>query len=242
MDLKKRIAEYIQQILILYGFKQRELADAMGISLGRLSAYIKGKELPRLDVVIRLAEIGGLTIDDLLKTDKPPVAKKMFISGKGEGADSAKREVHGYAYQPGDIAEEQLPEIEALVNEIFELENRFKKHGLKGKTKAAIYSSIAKQFGVSHYRKIGQVNVNKLKAELQKWSGGLKRSSAFPPSRPPSERTVQLILAIRKIAKEKLGWTESGIDDFVCGKYESAAMKNLGEQDLEDLLTTIEKL
>lgn len=47
--------------------------------LGSLSAYIKGEELPRVDILLKLAEIGGVTMDDLLKTDNPPQKKEISI-------------------------------------------------------------------------------------------------------------------------------------------------------------------
>lgn len=69
----------IKQILEEYALTQVELASMLGISQGSLSAYIRKKECPNMVVLIRLADLAGLTLEELLKTSKPPVKRALYV-------------------------------------------------------------------------------------------------------------------------------------------------------------------
>jgi len=72
-EIKARLSVFITNLLTGYDISQRKLARWLRITVSRLNGYYKGNQLPRADILIKIAEIGGLTIDDLLKTDNPPV-------------------------------------------------------------------------------------------------------------------------------------------------------------------------
>lgn len=50
---------------------QCELAKLMGVTQGAVSQWEKGIAKPRTDLLPKLAEVLGCTIDDLLRTDAP---------------------------------------------------------------------------------------------------------------------------------------------------------------------------
>ena len=76
--LKRRIAIFLNALMVRGPLTHRSLADLLGISSGRLSAYTKGRELPRLDLVLRLAEVGNVTLDQLLKEGLEPKVYEGF--------------------------------------------------------------------------------------------------------------------------------------------------------------------
>jgi transcriptional regulator with XRE-family HTH domain len=163
MKLKERIGEFLQSLLTGYGLKQKELADALEISLGSLTAYLHGKELPRLEVIIKIADLGGVTLDDLLKTDMPPAAKVISIKTGARGVvvenntgnmqidtgdhyhNTLVRKAYKYTYETGDFTEEQAAKIQDLVNQVVELEAQIRK---QPRTHAAGYGAMRKHFKV----------------------------------------------------------------------------------------------
>lgn len=96
-------------------FSQEELADKIGVSRQTLSKYETGESLPDIEKCKLLAEIFGVTIDDLISYDKeeqenlglgiPPKGKHIFglvkVGDKGQIVIPAKaRKI--FDIQPGD--------------------------------------------------------------------------------------------------------------------------------------------
>ena len=48
------------------GFKQREVADLIGINSVTLSGYETGKNEPPMEVLVRLSDLYGVSLDSLL--------------------------------------------------------------------------------------------------------------------------------------------------------------------------------
>jgi len=251
MDLKERVKTFITQLLTEYDLKQQELADELGVSLGRFAAYAKGKEMPRIEVLMKLAEIGGLSMDDLLKTDKAPERKVISISVKGKqvgavaGGDmknvtihqgdvyhnSTVKKVYKYSYEPGDLTEKQAAKIKQLVDEIVDLERITKRNA---KTHAAVYSSLKKRFKVAYYRKIGEKNFDKVIAYLQGWKGRLKMTKSFV-HKAPDEYRKKRYADIFTIAKKELGWTKGDVDNYIYEIYQVTSIRDLDVKLLENL-------
>jgi len=80
MSLKSRIAGFLEEMLFEYKLTQREMADVLRVGLGSLQDYLKARCLPRIEIAIRIAELGGLTLDELVKTDKPPEKKEIYVA------------------------------------------------------------------------------------------------------------------------------------------------------------------
>ena len=96
-------------------FSQEELADRIGVSRQTLSKYETGESLPDIEKCRLLAEVFGVTIDDLISFEKdeqenlglgiPPKGKHIFgmvkVGDKGQIVIPAKaRKI--FDIQPGD--------------------------------------------------------------------------------------------------------------------------------------------
>lgn len=247
MGLKGRIAGFINQILIQYGLKQKELADALGVSLGSFSAYITGKELPRIDVLIRLAEIGGVTVDELVKSEKPPSKKDISINIGGQAIvgdvaagniykDTIIKNIHKYTYQPGDLTEAQAAKLQQLVSEIVSLEGTVRR---TPKTHAAVWGALKRRFKVAYYRKIREEDFDTAVAYLMGWRGRLMR---------PLKRKDEDIWrkgrygAIFSAAKNQLGWRKEDVDNYIYDLFKVPSIKDLDKKQLDSLYNRIMRL
>lgn len=244
MELKERIALFLQHLLTNYEMRQQDLADLLGISLGSLAGYLAGKEMPRIEVLVKLSEIGGVTVDDILKKDDPETkdtisvnsSKNVTVIGGVVHGDfnynqPAKKIYYKYTYQPGDLTEEQAAKILDLANQIAHRERTVKKHS---KTQAAILGSLKKKFKVAYYRKIGEGNYDKAVTYLEQWRGRLARSKQFPKKDEDAFRKDRYG-AVFGIAKNELGWSKKDVDDYIYDKFGVTSIKDLDSSQLEKL-------
>ena len=88
----------LQELRKIHGLSQEELADKIGVSRQTLSKYETGESLPDIEKCKQLADVFGVTIDDLLNFDKkdednlgldvPPRGKHVFglvkVGDKGQ--------------------------------------------------------------------------------------------------------------------------------------------------------------
>ena len=62
---------------------QEELAQAFNVTRPTMSLYQRGKQKPTLEMVARLAELSGVSVSDLLKTDREETVeekrKRIFL-------------------------------------------------------------------------------------------------------------------------------------------------------------------
>lgn len=91
-------AENLVELRKYHDFSQEELADMIGVSRQTLSKYETGESLPDIEKCKRLANVFGVTIDDLISHDKknednlglgvPPKGKHIFgmvkVGDKGQ--------------------------------------------------------------------------------------------------------------------------------------------------------------
>ena len=63
---KEQIGTRIKAFRVQYGYTRKFVADLIGISDATLKAYENGDRLLRLDVAYQLAQIYGLTVDELI--------------------------------------------------------------------------------------------------------------------------------------------------------------------------------
>jgi DNA-binding XRE family transcriptional regulator len=57
----------LRKALIDKGMKQRELADAVGLSYHTVSHLAKGRKHPSFETAIKIANVLGVTVDSLIK-------------------------------------------------------------------------------------------------------------------------------------------------------------------------------
>ena len=60
----------IEKRRIAAGLSQRQLSRLVGVQQNTISQYEKGKREPSLEVLIKLADIFGCTIDELVRGEK----------------------------------------------------------------------------------------------------------------------------------------------------------------------------
>ena len=247
MDLKKRISAFINQILIGYGLRQKDLAETLGVGLGSLSAYIKGKELPRVDILLKLGEIGGVTMDELLKTDKQPQRKEISITiSTGDKSpvtgvtaqgdvyvDTTVKRVYKYTYQSGDLTEEQAARLQTLVDEIINLESTVKR---KPKSHAAVWNALKRKFRVAYYRKIREEDFEKAESYLNMWRGRLTKPLS---KKNPQWYKRKRYTGILAHAKNQLGWTKEEVDNFIFAEFGVPSIRSLSNDQLEKLYSRI---
>lgn len=108
-------AENLVELRKYHDFSQEELADMIGVSRQTLSKYETGESLPDIEKCKRLADVFGVTIDDLISYDKknednlglgvPSKGKHIFgmvkVGDKGQIVIPAKaRQI--FDINPGD--------------------------------------------------------------------------------------------------------------------------------------------
>ncbi len=251
VDLKKRLSTFIEYILIHYGLTQRDLAALLGTGPGRLSAYLHGKELPKLDVVVKLAEIGGLTVDDLLKTDKAPISKEVVVTGDsnivagGSGTVNINAPVHTgdvyqnttikrtfkYVYKPGDLTDEQASVIKGLVDEIVGWEKQVKQ---KPSSHAAVYNALKKRYKVVYYRNIHENIFSEAVGYLKKWKGRLM-GAASAPKKAEDKWRKDRYKGIFSASKNDLKWTKQDVDNYILAQYGVPSIRDLTNDQLDNL-------
>ncbi len=95
-------AENLTELRRLHGFSQEQLAERIGVSRQTMSKYETGESLPDIEKCAALAEIFGVSVDDLIRYRKadseglgvPPKGKHFFgkvtVGDKGQIVIPAK--------------------------------------------------------------------------------------------------------------------------------------------------------
>ena len=106
-------ADNLLEMRKLHNWSQEELAERIGVSRQTLSKYETGESLPDIEKCRMLADLFGVTVDDLIRYEKsenfglgvPPKGKHVFgivkVGEKGQIIIPAKaRRI--FAISPGD--------------------------------------------------------------------------------------------------------------------------------------------
>jgi len=247
-NFKEKVSTFINELLTQYGLTQQELAKILDVGLASLSAYAKGDELPRVEVLLRLAKLGGVTMEDIIEKGKAPQKKEIIIRGRSTvGAiadqihgdvyvDTHVRRVFKYAYQPGDLTDAQAEKIQEFVNEIVSMERTVKRNP---KTHAAVWGALRRKFKVPYYRRIGEENFETAMTYLKQWRGRLTK----PLSRKDPETYRNLrIKAINTIARKELEWRDGNIRGYLWDVYKTTSMRALTDAQLENLYQRMQTL
>ncbi|GJQ47598.1 MAG: helix-turn-helix domain-containing protein [Candidatus Jettenia sp.] len=240
--LKERISNFLQQLLRDLGETQEGLANRLGIPNTSLRGYLKGTNIPGIDVLLKMAELGNVTLDDLVKTDKPP--NIQVIVNNSHGVAFAGRDAHVYVnsqvkrftqYSPGphDITGEQANKLKDKVNEIVELEQKVKK---KPKTYGAVWNALNRKMGVTYYREIKKDQFEKAMLYLGQWAGRLKTSLKRTDE---DEWRKEIQKAIFAAVRNQLGWTKDALDAYIYERYGKESIRDLSKEELEQLKNII---
>ncbi|MED5050677.1 helix-turn-helix transcriptional regulator [Anoxybacillus rupiensis] len=60
----------IDEIIKLKGYKKKYVAEKIGVSANQLSNWITGKNYPTLDKAFKLAELLGVSVEDLYEKNE----------------------------------------------------------------------------------------------------------------------------------------------------------------------------
>ncbi|MGE4319643.1 MAG: helix-turn-helix domain-containing protein [Deferribacterales bacterium] len=257
MELKERLSSFISELLREYKITQKELALILGVGVGSVSAYVKGKEVPRIDVLIKLAEFCEITIDELVKGSASPKKKEVEllppsnISNNIAGVintgnitslhngdvynNTVVRRTVKYTYVEGDLTEKQGAELKKIVDTIVENEKLYKQ---KPASHAAVWKALNRKFKVTMYRKIPTERFDEAKLYLQQWNGRIKRNAP----KNNDEYRKSRYRDIFAIAKNELGWSKHNVDDFIFDKFEKESIRDLTSKELETLYNTVHQL
>ena len=106
-------AENLMELRKVHAMSQEELADKIGVSRQTISKYETGESLPDIEKCKALADVFGITVDDLISYEKssgmglgiPPKGKHIFgmvkVGDKGQVVIPAKaRKI--FRIKPGD--------------------------------------------------------------------------------------------------------------------------------------------
>lgn len=69
-ERKTFIAESLTELRKLKGWAQKEVADAIGVSQATYSAYERARNEPNAEMLVRLANLYGVTVDVILQRDR----------------------------------------------------------------------------------------------------------------------------------------------------------------------------
>ncbi|MEZ7891142.1 MAG: ORF6C domain-containing protein [Candidatus Wallbacteria bacterium] len=259
-NLKKRISTYINQLLFDQKLTQQGLSKLLNIGAGRLNAYIKEKEIPRIETLIQLAEIGEITLDELVKTDIPPkkreiipedhsifknssvngpvnIANGGIINNNVHNGDvfnnTTVKRYHKYVPQPGDLTDEQSTKLTELVNDIVDWEKKVRR---SPKSYAAVWGALKRHFNVTYYKRIGEANFEKAIAYLKAWRGRLTQVGSKSQNDETREKSRKShYTAINTIAKKELGWSVSILKGYIYENFQVTSMKDLNDKLLNEL-------
>lgn len=93
----EKIGQYLEALRKYYNLTEEDLAQRMGVSRSSVEQWESGKELPELDVLVKLSEMYGISVNDIYHADlehmilqkelnflpEEKKAKKIFTIGCG---------------------------------------------------------------------------------------------------------------------------------------------------------------
>lgn len=105
--MSETFAEKLALLRAQKGLTQRELGAAAGIAWSMVSKYESGQSMPRLKILMRLADALGVSTEDL--AGDPPKGRKLALDIPPEVSDQLKQ-----------VAEETGKTFEEVVTEVLE--------------------------------------------------------------------------------------------------------------------------
>lgn len=103
--MSETFAEKLALLRAQRGLTQRELGAAAGIAWSMISKYESGQSMPRLKILMRLADALGVSKEDL--ASDPPMDRKLTLDIPPEVSDQLKQ----VAEETGQTFEEVVAEV-----------------------------------------------------------------------------------------------------------------------------------
>lgn len=240
--VKARISSILNELLKELGETQEGLANRLGVTRSNLQGYLKGKNIPGIDVIIRIAELAGITTDKLLKTDNPKMnvnvnnSNHVTIAGRdiiNNHINPIYKRTNHYSPGPDDISGDQANTLKEHVNKIVELEGMVKQ---KPKTYGAVWNALNRKMGVTYYREIKSAQFPDAELYLRQWSGRLKRGLKRTDEDVHRQERQKAIFAR---TRNQLRWTKEDLDGYIYDCYKKDSIRDLTKKELEQLYNKI---
>lgn len=237
--IKARISLILKNLLQELGETQGGLANRIGVTQSNLQGYLKGKNVPGIDVILRIAELAGITTDQLLKENNPKMnvsinhSNNVTIAGRDVYHNTTVKRVNHYIPGPEDISGDQANKLKDYVNKIVELEVTVKR---KPKTYGAVWNALNRKMGVTYYREIKSAQFPEAELYLRQWSGRLKRGLKRTADDVHRQERQKAIFAH---ARNQLRWTKKDVDGYIYDCYKKDSIRDLTKNELEHLYNKI---
>lgn len=234
--ISTRITSYLQHLLKELGDTQEGLAGRLGITRASLQGYLKGENLPGIDVLLKMAELGGLSLDELVKTDNPKthiIINNSHIAGRDQYINTTIKRISQYKPGPADITADQSNRLKELVNEVVELEEKVKK---KPKTYGAIWNALNRKMSATYYREIKRAQFEEAEMYLMQWVGRLKKGLKRTDEEEWRKKTQAAVFAA---ARNQMGWTKESLDAYILERYGKESIRDLSKKELQQLYNVI---
>lgn len=236
--LKDKVTAYLNRLMQEFGDTQEGISKRLDIPKTTFQRYLKGESLPRIEELIRIVELGGNSLDDLVKKESPTLHIAVTNSHHvaiGGDININQKNYRRTEYRPGpdDITGDQANKLKDLVNKIVEIEKETKK---KPKTHGAIWNALHRKLGVTYLREIKRDQYSLAEAYLMQWIGrikkGLKRTDAEAWRKDKQA-------AIFAAARNNLGWTKEALDGYIYERFKKESIRDLTKTELQKLYNAI---
>lgn len=119
---KKTFAYQLKQLLISKGLTQRDLADKLATTEATISRYVAGARTPSIEIAVDIADILGVSMNELVGVDAPAVPRRspdfgILVSCYERASDDQRDALWGILNSYGLLTPEQKALIEAMKQE-----------------------------------------------------------------------------------------------------------------------------
>ena len=237
--LREKISNYLNVLMRETKTTQEGLAKELGIAKSTIQQYLKGERVPGIDVLMKMAEMGGKTVDEIVKTEPSQLhievknSHHVAIAGRDVYMNTRIHRKTEYHPGPDDITGDEANRLKELVNKSVELERKVKK---KPKTYGAVWNALNRKMGVTYYREIKHAQFDLAELYLVQWIGrlkkGLKRTDA-------DEWRKDKQAAIFAAARNNLGWSKEALDGYIYERFKKESIRDLTKIELQKLYDAV---
>ena len=237
--LKEKISAYLNQLMREKKLTQEGISRELDVAKSTLQRYLKGERLPGLEDLVKMADLGGITIDQLVKTDPSKLhieiknSRNVAIAG-GDVYMNAK--IHRRTeYHPGpdDITGDEANNLKDLVSKVVDLEKKVKK---KPKTYGAVWNALNRKMGVTYYREIKHSSFGLAELYLTQWIGRLKKGMKRTDADAWRKDKYAAIFAA---ARNNLGWSKEDLDGYIYERFKKESIRDLTKTELQKLYNAV---
>ena len=91
-DVKSIVAKNITSLRTKNNMTQMELADRLNLTRQAISRYEHGESFPDISILVLIADVFHVTIDELVKSGEPTRGESAILEGIATGNENVKVE------------------------------------------------------------------------------------------------------------------------------------------------------